>query len=106
MPRTFSLARLMLGVTLFCVMCAVVAYYGKDFDVFLVIALLFVPTAIVCLVVASFAKKRIIVLGFSILGAFVFSIFMPPTIQGTPHGNPINPMTFIEPLIFPMATIP
>jgi K+-sensing histidine kinase KdpD len=105
MPRTFSLARLMIVITLVCVVCAVAAHYGKDFDDYLIVSLLFVPTGVVCLAVASFAHNRIIVLAFSIIGAFLSSFFLP-AVQGSHHLMSNNTWTLIEPLFGPLAVIP
>jgi hypothetical protein len=71
MPHTFSLGRLMLIITLLCVFCAVAVYYGRDFGDYLLCVLLLVPTAIVCVTLASFSEHRKTTLAISVLGAVI-----------------------------------
>lgn len=95
----------MVVITLICVVLGVAASYG-DVVAYLLLASLFVPTAVVCLVVASFSHRRIFVLGFSIAGALTFSILMHVDPSRVDHRNPDNPWDYIGPFAFPMATIP
>jgi len=93
MPRTFSLGQLMLVVTLICGICALVAAHRKELVDYLCCAVIFVPTGVVCLALASFARNRIAVWCASVLGAIIMSFLfggppmyvvggMPTTVRG------------------------
>jgi len=105
MARTFSLGRLMVVVTLVCVICAVAASYGEDFGAYLLVASLFVPTAIVCLTLVSFAKRRKTTLAISILGAVIgWFLLMPVSMHMGP--GPKTAWEVIQPDIIPFAIFP
>src|SRR5207253_9116456 len=93
-PRTFSLARLLLAVTAFCLLCGLAVNYP---DQSLAYALLFaqlVPTGIVCLVLVSFARKRKTVLACSMLGGLVIGTFWMPAVQGPLRADPTRLWTY------------
>ena len=87
MERTFSLARLMVVITLICVVCAVAAYYGKDFGAYLLLVALFAPTGIVCLLLGSFSRRPKTTMVISFAGAFLVAFFMPMGHMGRPSMN-------------------
>src|SRR3954454_2358415 len=81
MARSFSLARLMVVVTLICLICAFAAAHRKNLEDYLCCAVIFVPTGIVCLGLVTFAKNRKTVWCASSLGAAVMSfVFGAPPI--------------------------
>ena len=83
MPRTFSLARLMLGITAVCIVLGL-ANYSETTFAYLLTFCLFLPTAAVCLALVSYLRKRNAVLTWSILGALVSWFISSPVNQRSP----------------------
>src|SRR4051794_22150890 len=71
----------MIGVTLFCVVCAVVAYFREFLFEYWPVALVFVPTALICFTLITFAQRRKPVLIISLVGAFFGYFFIPAEIH-------------------------
>ena len=71
MARTYSLARLMFGVTLFCIVCGLAANFPLLAAECAVIAALFMPTAIVWFVMASLSQDSNPVLSACLFGTIV-----------------------------------
>jgi hypothetical protein len=66
-PRTFSLARLLLAITLFCLLCGLaVAFPGEAF-----FAVIVSPPVIAWLVMLPFSNRRVALSVWSFLGAFI-----------------------------------
>jgi len=103
MPRTFSLARLMLGITLFCILCGLAVNYSEMMFAYVLICASFLPTAIVCLTLVSFSRRRKTVLILSILGAFV-PVLPGPAVM---HTGP-EPLTVWQAIngLWPFAILP
>lgn len=75
MPRTFTLASLMLGITLFCILCGLaVAFPVASILCVLVAGVSAPPAAVVWLVLARFSKQRGSLLWNVFVGAVVGSI--------------------------------
>jgi hypothetical protein len=77
MPRTFSLARLMVWITALCVVLGVIATYPEVSVAYLMTLLLLAPTGIAILTLVHFAKARGEVLACSALGATLFAVSSP-----------------------------
>ena len=77
MSQTFTLRRLMMGVTLLCVLLAL----GVNFPVVsLVVALVighFIPTIVVCAVLPWFSSRRVLTLNVALVGAIVGFLVAP-----------------------------
>lgn len=71
MSRTYSLARLMRGITLFCMLCGLVTNFPW-------ISLYATPTVIVCISLLGSSVRPIGVLIVSLLGAIVFFVLFSP----------------------------
>jgi hypothetical protein len=88
MPRTFSLARLLLAITAFCVLFGLTASQNQALAAYGLLLLLFAPTGAVCLTLVSFSRSRKTVLACSILGAFVGVLYATPVLStGSPLRN-------------------
>jgi hypothetical protein len=76
MPRTFSLARLLLVITAFCILCGVaVNVLENPF-----IAFIFVPTAFATLVLAGFSRHRALLIFNALVGA-TFGFALHPAFE-------------------------
>jgi hypothetical protein len=84
MPRTFSLSRLLLFITLLCLLCGLAVNFPLQTLAFVFIAGAFVPTAIVCLTLVSFSRRRMTVLIISMLGAGICVLLGPAQIHMGP----------------------
>jgi hypothetical protein len=81
MSRTFSLARLMIGVTVLCIVCGLAVSFPQ-------LLLLCTPTVIVCLGLVSFSHRRAVVLVVALTGAFAILPISPAIsfeLFGYPH---------------------
>jgi hypothetical protein len=78
MPRTYSLARLMLGITAFCVLCGLVVNYPYNVFSELVGAILFVPTILTWRVLTSLSRYRRCIT----LACLIGTIFVTPFVMG------------------------
>jgi hypothetical protein len=70
MPRTFSLARLLLGVTLFCVLCGLAVNYPVETIPFIAIPSLFVLPPTCCVVVSRFSRRPDACFAAAMIGMF------------------------------------
>jgi hypothetical protein len=78
MSRTFSLGRLMLVVTVFCVLCGLAVSFPLYAKLYLLIALLFVPTVIVWAVLLRLSSERVLLGCCVLIGAlFGYMLFSP-----------------------------
>jgi hypothetical protein len=77
MPRTFSLARLMLVITLIGLACGCAVNFPYEYliDVFV-----FFPTLVPALVLFYFSKSRTLSLCFTLLG-YLYGFAAPPLIE-------------------------
>ena len=98
MPRTFTLAGLMLGVTLIAILCGL-AINNPGYA--LVLAL-FAPLAIVSLTLVSFAHRRALVLTATFVGALVGFLFAPVAFM-RPRGDPTTIWPHVQRLVTPIA---
>lgn len=103
MPRTFSLQRLMIGITLFCVVCGLAWNFPQETLAYALLLALFIPTVIVCQVLVSFSRARMTTLVLSLVGAAIVVVFNQPVML---MGSPRTVWQCIEPMIVPMATVP
>jgi len=85
MPRTFSLARLLVAITLFCLFCGLAVNYPEASLPFLQLFSLFIPFAIVCLTLVSFARNRKTVLAISTVGGLVLWLLVTPPVIHMGH---------------------
>jgi len=106
MPRTFSLARLMLGITLFCILCALAVNYREASFAYALLFASFVPTAIVCLTLVSFSRRRKTVLFCSIIGALMIGMCCLPVQLLPPPGDPTRIWTHTAPMFSAMTVFP
>ena len=84
MSRTFSLARLLLGITAFCLLCGLAVNFPEAARACAFIISLLAPTVVVALVLGGFARSRgpfngTVAFG-GMIGAFAMALFMggPP----------------------------
>jgi hypothetical protein len=85
MPRTFTLAGLMLGITLIATICGFAVRYPDVTLIYMLIVASLAPSAIVCLAVVSFSRRRKTVLTCSLFGALAgMSCGMPGQLLGPP----------------------
>jgi Na+/proline symporter len=83
-PRTFSLATLLLSITLISLLCGLAVNYPEVSLAFLLICSLFIPFAIVCLTLVSFSYNRKAVLASAIVGGLVSCALFTPAMQMGP----------------------
>jgi hypothetical protein len=76
MSRTFSLGRLMIGVTAFCVLCGLAVNFPRAALACVQLAIIFAPMAIVWTVLRSCSNERFGVTFTSFTGAAVASAFV------------------------------
>jgi hypothetical protein len=101
MPRNFSLARLMLGVTLLCVIFGLAVSYRDDALVYALIVAALVPSGIVCLTLVSFASQRTFILFASLVGmALGLTCLVPVQHGGGPYPSVWHA---IGPVFMPIA---
>jgi hypothetical protein len=98
MHRTFSIARLMLGFGAVFVLCGL----SIRFPEYGSLVALFVPPAIVSLILVSLSPHKAIVLIGSFVGALVGYLFSPVDFLG-PRGDPTTFWSHFEPLITPIS---
>lgn len=101
MPRTFSLARLMIGVTLFCVACAVAVNFPKPVLVFFVAAFVFGPTVVIWFLLFRYWNRPILITVACFIGAAMGFMFFPPaviffmgSVLGVPWTGWLQDMTY------------
>jgi hypothetical protein len=95
MPRTFSLSYLMIGVTLFCVVCGLAVNVPEDFRLLL---LILCPSLVPALILCYFSKYRSVSLVFTFLG-FLYGIAGWPMFANLPApGYSLD--LLLEPLVF------
>jgi len=78
MPRTFSLARLLIAITLICLICGMGVNVPFLFDPLLVLFWWLPVAAITCLL-ASFSKQRGLLIFNALVGA-IFAMALMPTL--------------------------
>jgi hypothetical protein len=77
MSRTFSLGRLMLGVTAFCVLCGLVANYPQQALQCAWIGGLVAPSIVVWFVLVQFSRQRVLLAAVAGLSALAGLFFAP-----------------------------
>jgi hypothetical protein len=97
MPRTFSLAHLLLVISLIAIICGVARTYPD----YALLVSLFVPTGIICLILVSFSHHRAVVLLASFVGAFVGFLFAP--VAMSPPGDKTTIWPHVQALFLPIA---
>ena len=105
MPRTFTLQRLMLAITLICIACSIAAAYPEPSIAYLLLLGLFTPTLIVCQVLVSLSSpnQRLTTLLIALFGAFLGFVFAAPVFGS---GSPRTVWQAIEPLVLPITITP
>ena len=106
MPRTFSLQRLMLAITLICIACSIAVAYPKESLAYILLLTLFTPTVIVCQVLVSLSSpnQRLTTLLIALSGALVTLIFALPVMDsGLPRRTVWQAL---EPYVLPIAIGP
>jgi len=88
MSRTFSLRRLMIGVTVLCLLCALVANFPEITYQAILGAGFFVPTVVACAVLPWFSSRPLLTLCGAIAGAIVGWIFFSYTIYESRSAPP------------------
>jgi hypothetical protein len=108
MPRTFSLQRLMLAITLFCIACSIAAAYPEPSLACLILLSLFTPTLIVCQVLVSLSSRsqRMTTLLFALVGAAFGLLLIPAHIDFGCRGYTTTISQAIEPLVLPIMIFP
>ena len=83
MPRTFSLQRLMLAITLICIACSIAVAYPQESLAYALLLSLFTPTVIVCQILVSLSSpdQRMTTLLIALFGAFLTLIFALPVMD-------------------------
>ena len=108
MPRTFTLQRLMLAVTLICIACAIAVAYPTPLTAYLLLLTLFAPTVIVCQVLVSYSSpnERMTTLLIALFGAFIGFMFAveAPAFQMGP--GPRTAWQAVAPFAGPMTVFP
>jgi len=80
MPRTYTLGRLMSGITVFCILCGLAANF-PDVAAFVgAVILVFAPTIVIFLILARFSRDRPS-LGCLIFFAAVFGLLLVPGVR-------------------------
>jgi hypothetical protein len=82
MPRTFTLAGLMVAVTAICFICGVAANFPGETLVILGFVGFFVPTILGYLILARFSSTRSALFG-SMFGGAVFGLLLVPGVIAT-----------------------
>jgi hypothetical protein len=100
MPRTFTLAGLMLGITVFCVLCGLAVSKNEKAIAYTLTIASLTPAALVCLTLVSFSRRRKTVLICSIIGATIGSSFGFPIFGG---GGSMTVWQAIGPVFMPIA---
>ena len=77
MSRTFSLGRLMVGVTVFCVLCGLAVNFPEVAMGCAGLGLFCAPTVIVCGVLGKYSIRPSSLWTLSLLGAFVGLLLVP-----------------------------
>jgi hypothetical protein len=77
MPRTFSLARLLLGITMFCAVCGVAVNYPEAALACAYAGGYFGPTIIVWLLLIRFSDHPVLLSVNCLVGVFVGFLFAP-----------------------------
>jgi len=98
MPRTFTLARLMLGITAFCILCGLLASRSETVVAYALTVLSLTPAAIVCLTLVSFSRRRKTVMTITFIGALIGQLF-----AGIDPPGPMTVWEAIEPVFIPIA---
>jgi hypothetical protein len=106
MPRTFSLQRLMLAITLICIACSIAVAYPQASLAYALLLALFTPTVIVCQILVSLSSpnQRMTTLLIALLGAFLGFVFVLPVFGF--EGRPTTIWQAIQPLILPITIGP
>jgi hypothetical protein len=99
MPRTFTLAGLMLGVTVFCVLCGLAVSKSETVQAYILTVASLTPAAIICLAFVSFSRRRKTVLITTLIGAYLGTFWGLPL-----HGGPAMTIKQAIGIVFvPMA---
>ena len=108
MPRTFTLQNLMIGITLFCILCGLAWNFPQESLAYALLLALFIPTVIVCQILVSFSRERMTTLIIALIGATIGLVFSPPISVFGAHftGSPRTVWQCIAPMILPMAILP
>ena len=81
MPRTFSLARLMVGITVLCALLGLAVCGSEELQAFVLLFALLSPTAIVYLTLVSFARNRSLFWIGSVVGMLMCSPLGLPAVM-------------------------
>jgi hypothetical protein len=71
MPRTFSLFRLMLGITAFCLLCGLAVNFPELALNCAALLVMCLPSGLIYLVMCIYSRDRLALLGASVVGAVV-----------------------------------
>jgi hypothetical protein len=84
MPRTFSLQRLMLAITLFCILCGLAVIFPQVTFGSAMLTGPFIPAALVWLGLAAFSRRPWELLFICLSGALIGLILLSLTVTGPP----------------------
>src|SRR6476660_5943209 len=101
MPRTFTLAWLMLGITLVCIYCGMVVSKDEKTVAYALTVAALTPVAIIALTLVSFSRRRKTVLAATFVGAIVGILFFGAGDNGGPAFN--SPWDAVGPVFVQMA---
>ena len=85
MPRTFTLSRLMAGITAFCIVCGLAANFPEAATFVAAVLLVLAPTIVVFLISARFSRDPA-PLGCLIFSGAVFSLLLVPGVRASGGG--------------------
>jgi MFS family permease len=94
MPRTFSLARLLLFITLLCLLCGLAVNFPAFVIAWFLFGLCFAPTIMAWLMLNRFARSPSNVFSLSCVGALVGYAVLAPAIMRAWHYDPFWLGTF------------
>jgi hypothetical protein len=101
MPRTFSLAGLLLALTLAGILCALTANRSEKAQAYALTVASLTPAAVVCLSAVSFSRRRKATLALTLIGAVVGAYWgLLPALFGGPA---MTLYEAIELVFIPMA---
>jgi hypothetical protein len=106
MPRTFSLQRLMLAITLLCIACSIGVAYPLESLAYVLLVSLFIPTVIVCQVLVSLSSptERMTTMLIALSGAFLGFMFAFAPVPSL--GGSMNVWRAIQSFVLPMTICP
>ena len=86
MPRTFTLQRLMLAITLFCIACSIAAAYPKLAANCAILGALWAPTIVVWIMLVKLSRQPVTVWIASLFGAWAGLLLVPGVVWTSRDG--------------------